>query len=102
MANLPYEVMNHIFSYCQGRTNQIMKDHIYSVDRYKDPYYSNENHLINILRLMEYYGHIYFNKEKFDSRFYRCLNCNRVGYSLPQIEFGEKFCNSYCADMFDY
>lgn len=101
-TTLPDEVINHIFIYCQGRTNQIMKQHIYLVDQYKDPYYCDETHLINILRLMEYYGHIYFNNEKFHSRFYRCLNCNRIGYIEPQIEFGEKFCSNICADQFDY
>jgi hypothetical protein len=100
--NIPDEVVNHIFKFCQGRTNQIMKEHIYSIDRYKDPYYPDETHLINILRLMEYYGHIYFEKERFHSRFYRCLNCNRVGYAPPYIEYGETFCSYVCSDMFDY
>lgn len=99
---LPNEVMNHIFIYCQGSTNQIMKHHIYSVHRYKDPYYCDETHLINILRLMKYYGHTYFDKENFHSRFYHCINCNRVGYYPPCIEFGEKFCSNACADQFDY
>ena len=102
IQSIPDEVVNHIFRYCQGSTNQIMKQHIYLVDRYKDPYYPDETHLINILRLMEYYGHVYFKKEKFHSRFYRCINCNRVGYAEPYIEFGETFCSYTCADQFDY
>jgi hypothetical protein len=102
MATIPNELINHIFSYCQGSANKIMKDHINSIDRYKDPYYHHETHLINILRLMEYYGHTYFEKEKFHSRFYRCINCGRIGLMSPCIEFGEKFCSHTCADMFDY
>lgn len=112
--NLPNELVNHIYIYCQGRTNQIMKQHIHLVDRYKDPYeelysqaqsqshYHSHSHLINVLRLMEYYGHTYFEKNKFHSRFYRCTNCNRIGSSEPYMAFDEKFCCYTCADVFDY
>ena len=31
--SLPNEIINHIFSYCQGKTNQIMKQHIKSLDQ---------------------------------------------------------------------
>ena len=100
---LPNEIINHIFMYCQGSTNKIMKEHIDSVDEYKDRYYHNEeSYLKYILDLMALYGQIYFDKQKFNSRFYRCLNCNRVGYYPPRIEFGEKFCSYTCADQFDY
>ena len=85
MATIPNELMNHIFSYCEGSANKIMKEHINLIDIYKDPYYHDETHLINILRLMEYYGHTYFEKEKFHSRFYRCINCSRIGLMTPYI-----------------
>jgi len=114
--SFPVEILNHIFSYCQSSTNQIMKNHIdclYQV--YEDEKYLYEvlsydgliydckaNHLRYVLHLMGFYGQIYFDKEKFYSRYYSCANCRRVGYALPHIEFGEKFCNSWCADMFDY
>lgn len=99
----PPEIVNHIFSYCESRTNQIMKEHIETVDEYKDRYsYCKELHLIHILDLMAFYGHIYFDKKKFHSRFYRCMNCSRIGYAEPLIEFGEKFCSFACADQFDY
>ena len=96
----PHELINHIFIYCQGSTNKIMKDHIDSVKEYK--YYHEETNLPYILYLMNIYNQIYFNKEKFHSRFYRCVNCSRVGYFPPRIEFGEKFCSYTCADQFDY
>jgi hypothetical protein len=113
MATLPNEIINHIFSYCEGRTNKIMKEHIYDLDQlYQDQIYVYKNqlydydckagHLPYTLHLMGFYGQIYFNKEKFYSRYYSCVNCRRVGYQPPYIEFGEKFCNSYCAEMFDY
>ena len=115
-TSLPDEIVNHIFSYCQSSTNQIMKDHIHCLDQvYQDQKYLYEvlcydgleydcksNYLQNVLRLMAFYGHIHFNKVQFYSRYYSCINCRRVGYAPPYIEFGEKFCNSYCADMFDY
>jgi len=116
-TSLPDEIVNHIFSYCQGRTNKIMKDHIQSLDQvYNDQRYVYEcqkhlydvsidcrsSHLSYILHLMGFYGQIYFDKELFYSRYYSCLNCRRVGYAPPYIEFGEKFCSSCCADMFDY
>jgi hypothetical protein len=115
--SLPVEILNHIFSYCQGRTNKIMKDHIECLDQvYQDELYVYEyqkhlydvvldckaSHLRYILHLMGFYGQIYFNKELFYSRYYSCVNCRRVGYALPYVEFGEKFCSSQCADMFDY
>lgn len=111
--NLPQEIVNHIFSYCQGKTNQIMKDHLKCLDKvYYDELYNNNilnlnidcqsSHLPYILHLMGFYGQLHFNKDLFYSRYYCCTNCRRVGYAPPYIEFGEKFCNSYCADMFDY
>jgi hypothetical protein len=114
--SLPIEIVNHIFSYCQSTTNQIMKDHIDCLDQvYQDEKYLYEvlsydglmydckaNHLRYVLHLMGFYGQIHFDKEQFYSRYYSCANCRRVGYAPPYIEFGEKFCNSYCADMFDY
>lgn len=98
--NLPNELVNHIFTYCQSRTNEIMKNHIKCVNEYKEPYQDLD--LIYILHLMNFYGHIYFDKIKFHSRFYRCMNCSRVGFAQPRIEFGEKFCSYTCADQFDY
>jgi hypothetical protein len=100
---LTNELVNHIFIYCQGNTNKIMKEHINSLDEYKDRYYHDEeSYLKYILHLMAVYGQIHFDKQKFNLRFYRCTNCNRVGYYQPHIEFGEKFCSYICADLFDY
>lgn len=109
-SSLPNEIINHIFSYCQGRTNQIMKQHIRCLDQvYQDVIYvygldfdCKASHLPYILHLMGFYGQIIFDKDIFYSRYYSCVNCRRVGYKPPYIDFGEKFCNSYCAEMFDY
>ena len=109
-TSLPDEIVNHIFSYCEGRTNKIMKDHILCLDQvyqdvtyvYGTEYDCKTTHLQYILHLMGFYGQIIFHKDLFYSRYYSCVNCRRVGYAPPYIEFGEKFCNSYCADMFDY
>jgi len=99
---LPNEIVNHIFSYCQGRTNKIMKDHFVSIENVYYNEYIVSSRLKYILQIMELYGHKHFNKERFYSRYYSCVNCRRIGISQPYIEFGEKFCSSYCADMFDY
>lgn len=111
--NLPEEIVNHIFSYCQSRTNVIMKEHLKCLDQvFQDEIYHStildikidcqSSHLPYVLHLMGFYGQIHFNKDLFYSRYYCCANCRRVGYAPPVIEFGEKFCNSYCVDMFDY
>lgn len=106
----PPEIINHIFSYCQGTTNVIMKEHIKCLDQvYQDvthvygvEFDGKSRHLPYILNLMGFYGQLIFHKDIFYSRYYSCVNCRRVGYAPPYIEFGEKFCNSYCAELFDY
>ena len=51
------EVMNHIFSYCQGATNKIMKQHI----KYSHGF---ETGVIGLTRLNRQYGFKTFNKKK--------------------------------------
>ena len=117
VSELPDDIINHIFSYCQGNTNKIMKDHIKCLEQvyydelymyhikkhlYDDTYDLKSEQLTYVLHLMSFYGQTHFNKDEFYARYYSCANCRRVGYSPPFIEFGERFCNSYCADMFDY
>lgn len=54
------EIMNHIFRYCQGSTNQIMKQHIKNIKSLNE----NED-LYSILQLNMDYGYIHFHFEEF-------------------------------------
>jgi hypothetical protein len=57
--NLPDEIINHIFSYCQGRTNKIMKQYIH---------YSKEleTGVIGLNRMNKDYGFKLFDKNMTD------------------------------------
>jgi hypothetical protein len=63
MYMLP-ELVNYIFRYCQGATNQIMKDHIHNIEQLN----KNENveeTVYSILELNMNFGYIYFHYNEF-------------------------------------
>jgi len=65
----PTEILNHIFSYCQGSTNKIMKKHIYTA-------YEFETGVLGLLRLNRDYGFKIFNYRQLNNALiYRCPVC---------------------------
>jgi hypothetical protein len=64
MYMLPTELVNYIFQYCQGATNQIMKEHIHNIEQLN----KNENveeTVYSILELNMNFGYIYFHYNEF-------------------------------------
>ena len=58
------ELVNYIFRYCQGSTNQIMKEHIHNIEQLN----KNENveeTVYSILELNMDFGYIYFHYNEF-------------------------------------
>ena len=58
------ELVNYIFRYCQGSTNQIMKEHIRNIEQLN----KNENveeTVYSILELNMDFGYIYFHYNEF-------------------------------------
>ena len=91
---LPDEIINHIFSYCQGRTNKIMKRHIH---------YSKEMEtgVIGLKRLNNDYGFKIFDKDKLNKALWYC--CPVCKINLWPIEYkrninyeGDRMCSRQC------
>jgi hypothetical protein len=61
---LPNEIINHIFCYCQGSTNQIMKEHINNINQLNQNENVNET-VCTILELNMDFGYIYFHYNEF-------------------------------------
>lgn len=61
---LPDEIINHIFRYCQGSTNQIMKEHIENINILNKNENVNET-VYSILELNMDFGYIYFHYNEF-------------------------------------
>ena len=59
------EIMNHIFRYCQGSTNQIMKQHIKNIKSLNENEDLYTIDLYTILQLNMDYGYIHFHFEDF-------------------------------------
>ena len=59
------EIMNHIFKYCQGSTNQIMKQHIKNIKSLNENEDLYTIDLYTILQLNMDYGYIHFHFEDF-------------------------------------
>jgi hypothetical protein len=103
MIQLPNEMVNTIFSYCQGATNTIMKQHIKDLlsIRMKQEL---EEMMLCILKLNKDYHFIHYNHDRFISYHY-CTNCNEfltVKERLrPVIVYGNIICYE-CIDMYPY
>lgn len=61
---LPDEIVNYIFGYCQGSTNQIMKEHILNIQELNKNENLNET-VYSILELNMDFGYIYFHYNEF-------------------------------------
>ena len=61
---LPDEIVNYIFRYCQGSTNQIMKEHINNINQLNQNENVNET-VCTILELNMDFGYIYFHYNEF-------------------------------------
>ena len=59
------EIMNHIFKYCQGSTNQIKKQHIKNIKSLNENEDLYTIDLYTILQLNMDYGYIHFHFEDF-------------------------------------
>jgi hypothetical protein len=61
---IPAEVVNYIFRFCQGSTNQIMKEHIKNINQLNKNENTNET-VYSILELNMNFGYIYFHYNEF-------------------------------------
>ena len=91
---LPQEIINHIFCYCQGSTNKIMKKHILKTCEF-------ETGVIGLLRLNRDYGFKHLNYKRLNKAIiYRCPVCK---VNLWSIEYkrninyeGQRMCSRTC------
>ena len=60
----PPEIVNYIFRYCHGSTNQIMKEHIKNINDLNKNENTNET-VYSILVLNMDFGYIYFHYNEF-------------------------------------
>ena len=94
MLSLPQEIINHIFSYCQGSTNKMMKKHILKA-------YEFETGVIGLSRLNRDYGFKNLNYKRLNKAIiYRCPVCK---VNLWPIEYkrninheGQRMCSRAC------
>jgi hypothetical protein len=64
MISFPEEIVNHILCYCQGSTNQIMKEHIQNINTLNKNENANET-VYSILQLNMDFGYLYFHYNEF-------------------------------------
>ena len=64
MLPIPDELINYIFRFCQGSTNQIMKEHIKNINQLNENENVNET-VYSILELNMNFGYIYFHYNEF-------------------------------------
>ncbi len=91
---LPQEMINHIFLYCQGSTNKIMKNHILNA-------YDFETGVIGLSRLNKLYGFKHLNYARLNKAIiYRCPVCKvnlwPIEYKRNIIYEGERMCSRTC------
>jgi len=91
---LPQEMINHIFSYCQGSTNWIIKKHILKAHEF-------ETGVIGLSCLNRDYGFKHLNYKRLNkAMIYRCPVC-KVNlwpneYKRNIIYEGERMCSRTC------
>jgi hypothetical protein len=64
LISIPNELVNHIFSYFEGSTNKIMKQHIKNICDLNKNENVNES-VYSILQLNMDFGYIYFHYNEF-------------------------------------
>ena len=99
--SLPIEMINYIFSFCQGSTNQIMKQHYKIIEEYND---SSDN-LLFILITNKRLGYKYFNARRYrNAYYYTCDYCNCYltmdNYTKYYFE-NLRFCSDRCEYLYD-
>jgi hypothetical protein len=94
MIQLPEEMLNQIFSYCQSPTNQIMKEniqHITSIHKTKVDYL---NKMLCILEMNQAYGFIQYNNMRFQiAYYYKCNLCKRY-LTTDEYRYKDGLCKS--------
>lgn len=90
----PPEIVNHIFSYCQGATNQIMKQHIKHAAGF-------ETGVLGLKRLNKDYGFKHFHNKRLKSAFIeRCSTCRIIlwpcEYKRNINYYGNRMCSRMC------
>lgn len=94
VLELPEEIINHIFSYCEGSTNRIMKKHILKA-------YDFETGVIGLTRINIEYGFKNLKYSRLNKAIiYRCPVCK---VNLWPIEYkrninyeGHRMCSRAC------
>jgi hypothetical protein len=94
LSVLPQEIVNCIFSYCQGSTNKIMKTHILKTHEF-------ETGVVGLSRLNRDYGFKHLNYRRLNKAIiYRCPACN---VNLWPYEYkrninyeGQQMCSRSC------
>ena len=99
LMNLPPEIINHIFCYCQGSTNQIMKQCI----EFSNPI---DRGIIGVKRINLQYGFIHLNITRLiDTICYRCPVCkNRLlpNQWIQNINYEEqRMCSYSCLNEYE-
>ena len=103
MTSLPLELINYIFTYCQGNTNQIMKQHYKLIEEYVSSY-DGHNHLLFILITNKRLGFKHFNARRYrNAYYYTCDYCNCYltdNYTKYYFE-NLRFCSDRCEYLYD-
>jgi hypothetical protein len=105
MPLLPLEIINHIFSYCEGSCNQIMKKHCSLVEYYDSSYIYKQDHLLFILKANRRLGFKHFNEKRYrNAYYYTCDYCNcyltTENYTKYYFE-NLRFCSDNCEYLYD-
>jgi len=96
MIHLPIEIINIIYSYCQGATNQIMKTHILNVASMNE-FIKIEKLMIYILKKNKEYNYRHYDNNRFLNTYYdHCSYCKRYlsiyDFLNPIYSYGVKIC----------
>ena len=99
VMNLPPEIINHIFCYCQGSTNKTMKQYIhYALEL--------QTGIIGLKRINKQYGFIHLNINRLDNAIcHRCPVCKHTLLSNQYVENinydGQRMCSYSCLDEYE-
>ena len=105
MIQLPHEMVNIIFSYCQSATNVIMKDYLKQIDELRCFEFSTSS-IFRILKKNKEYTYKTYNHDRFIcAYYYTCTRCNEYltvkEYLRPAVVYGSIICYD-CIDNYPY
>jgi len=90
---LPDEILNHIFSYMKGPTNDIIKQFFSDIKSFKtNPCY--------LFRLNRQYNFVWFNSIRFHNAYY--YECDDCGIMLDAEEYKQLLMPKYYNDKYHY